>query len=95
MTKSAFVAAATGEQGRPLSKLLLQLGYKVQILVRDPSSSVAQALRSLGADVHIGDLGSLEAFVKAIDSASTIYLAPTKFEGRNLVREECAGSCPA
>ncbi|TGO60586.1 hypothetical protein BCON_0034g00220 [Botryotinia convoluta] len=75
MTKSVFIATPTGEQGRPLSILLLQLGYKVQILVRDSSSSAAQALRVLGAEVHTGNLESFEAVAKAISGADTVYLA--------------------
>ncbi|TGO73165.1 hypothetical protein BELL_0385g00160 [Botrytis elliptica] len=75
MAKSVFIAAATGEQGRPLSILLLQLGYKVQILVRVSSSSAAQALRVLGAEVHTGNLASFEVVARAISGADTIYLA--------------------
>ncbi|TGO30785.1 hypothetical protein BPAE_0003g00700 [Botrytis paeoniae] len=75
MAKSVFLSTATGEQDRPLSILLLQLGYKVQILVRDFSSSAAQALRALRAEVHTGNLESFEAVARAISGADTVYLA--------------------
>ncbi|KAF7883591.1 uncharacterized protein EAF02_005511 [Botrytis sinoallii] len=75
MAKSVFIAAATGEQRRPLFILLLQLGYKVKILVRVSSSSAAQALRVLGAEVHTGNLESFGVVSRAISGADTIYLA--------------------
>ncbi|TGO60411.1 hypothetical protein BOTNAR_0146g00240 [Botryotinia narcissicola] len=74
MTKGVFIATATGEQGCPLSILLLQLDYKVRILVRDSSSSAAQALRVLGAEVHTGNLESFEAVTSALGGAGTNVL---------------------
>ncbi|PSN66527.1 NAD(P)-binding protein [Corynespora cassiicola Philippines] len=75
MKGSIFVAGATGTQGSPLVKLLLQRSYKVHILVRDPASSKAQNLKSLGAILHAGDLESIDAIENAIDDSQAIYFA--------------------
>lgn len=56
MNKRILVTGATGAQGGALVPLLLQQGFSVRALTRDPNKPAGQALRALGADVVAGNL---------------------------------------
>jgi uncharacterized protein YbjT (DUF2867 family) len=75
MPKSILVAAGTGKQGRATTRELLSHGHTVHILTRNPSSSPAKDLQSLGAVVHAGDLESIETIQAALDNVDTVFLA--------------------
>jgi len=67
--KTILVVSATGTQGRAITKILLQKGFSVRILVRDPESSSAQELIKAGAQPYKGDLtdpSSIEAAVQGV-----------------------------
>lgn len=53
---SILVTGATGKQGGATARALLSQGAKVCVLVRNPRSPRAQALRQLGATLVVGDL---------------------------------------
>ena len=64
-----LVYGATGAQGIPVVRRLLQEGYHVRALVRN--SQKAEALQQAGAEItvgNLGDLASLEVANKGIDS---------------------------
>ncbi len=54
--ESVLVLGATGTQGGAVARGLLAAGYQVRALVRDSSSSRAQALADEGATLVTGDL---------------------------------------
>jgi nucleoside-diphosphate-sugar epimerase len=54
-----FVTGATGFLGSELAKQLISRGHKVVALVRTPAK--ARVLRTLGADVHQGDVTDRES----------------------------------
>ena len=47
-----LVTGATGTQGGAVARELLDRGYRVRGLTRDPSKAAAQALQALGAQVE-------------------------------------------
>lgn len=51
-----FLTGGTGFIGRPLTRQLLQRGWRVTALVRDPKSVAARAIQADGADVVPGDV---------------------------------------
>jgi uncharacterized protein YbjT (DUF2867 family) len=75
MPKSVLVAAGTGKQGRLIARELLERGHTVYILTQNPSSERAKELESMGARLHVGDLGSVESIQIALDNVEAIFLA--------------------
>lgn len=51
-----FVTGATGRQGGAAARALLERGYRVRGLTRDPGKPAAEALRAEGAEIVEGDL---------------------------------------
>ena len=51
-----FLTGGTGFIGRPLTRQLLQRGWRVTALVRNPDSVAARAIQADGADVVPGDI---------------------------------------
>lgn len=71
MSKTILVTGATGTQGGAVADALLSRGMKVRALVRDPSSTKAQALAARGVELVQGDLGngaSVEAAARGVDA---------------------------
>ena len=56
MAKRILVTGATGAQGGALVRQLLQRGFSVRALTRNPNKPAGQALAVLGAEVVAGDL---------------------------------------
>lgn len=73
MSKTVLVAPGTGEQGRAVTKELLQKGHTVRILARNPSSATAEAARAAGAFVHEGDLSSVDTLTAALDGVYALF----------------------
>jgi uncharacterized protein YbjT (DUF2867 family) len=67
------VFGATGMQGNAVAKKLLQKGWKVRAVTRDPRSAKAQALSDLGADVISADFDDFASLVKALENAYGVY----------------------
>ncbi|MBC8146209.1 MAG: NmrA/HSCARG family protein [bacterium] len=91
---TVLVVGATGQQGAPIARLLLERGHNVRAMTRKPDGEAAQALSKLGATIVAGDLedrSSLDAALKGVD---TVYAIVTPYEagedaetrqGQNLV----------
>ena len=54
--KIILVTGATGRQGGAVIRHLLQRGFKVRALTRDPAKPSARALESKGVEVCQGDM---------------------------------------
>jgi uncharacterized protein YbjT (DUF2867 family) len=54
--KVILITGGTGQVGTAAAAALLRRGWKVRVLTRDSSSTKADALRTMGADVVTGDL---------------------------------------
>ena len=67
------VFGATGTQGNAVAKKLLQEGWQVRAVTRDPRSAKAQALSDLGADIISADFDDFASLVKALENAYGVY----------------------
>jgi uncharacterized protein YbjT (DUF2867 family) len=68
------VTAATGRQGRAAATALLERGWPVRALVRDPDSTGAAELAIAGAELAVCDLDDADAIEAALDSAHGLFL---------------------
>src|SRR5258708_11205945 len=67
--RMVLVLGATGRQGGATARHLLNNGWPVRVLVRDPNKPAAQSLRLAGAEVVQGDFedrASLEAAIQGV-----------------------------
>jgi uncharacterized protein YbjT (DUF2867 family) len=60
--KTIFVTGATGNQGGAAVRSLLNHGYAVKALTRNPNSEAAQILKTLRAEIVQGDLNNKETY---------------------------------
>lgn len=74
LKKTIVVVGATGNQGSSVAHTFLALPeWRVRCLTRSPSSSAAQALSALGAEITEGDLSDLSSLERAFDSCQAIF----------------------
>lgn len=91
-----LVYGATGQQGGPVARQLLEAGRRTRVLTRNPDN--AESLREAGGEVVKGDLGdpvSLEAASEGVEAV--FFHSPLEFNtnigityGRNAI--DAAGS---
>ena len=67
------VTGATGQQGRAVAKKLLEDGWKVRALTRDPNKPAAQELKSLGAEILPGDMDNRAELDAAFEGAYGVF----------------------
>jgi uncharacterized protein YbjT (DUF2867 family) len=67
-----LVYGATGAQGGPVARALLQAGHRVRVLVRDGQK--AEALRQAGAEIAIGDLSDRGSLLAANEGVAAVFL---------------------
>ncbi len=73
MAPTALITGATGFIGGRLARKLNREGWRVRALVRDPSSTRAQALTSEGIELHAGDVLRPETLKGAGEGAEVAY----------------------
>lgn len=66
-----FVTGATGFLGSELAKQLISRGHKVVALVRKPEK--AKVLRTLGAELHTGDITDRESLRQPMTGADGVF----------------------
>lgn len=69
-----LITGATGQQGRATVDALLARGAKVHAVVRDPTKDAARELEGLGVTLFKGDHDDFEAFRKAAQGCTGIFL---------------------
>ena len=85
--KVILVTGATGKQGGAVTRHLMNDGWKVRALVRDPDKDKAQALRKQGAELARGDFydrGSLDSALRGVYGAFSVqnfWLPDVGYEG--------------
>ena len=82
-SKKIFVAGATGNQGSATVQNLLNNGFTVKALTRNPSSLAAQNLKKLNAEIVHGDLNDPASFRDHIKGADGIFCVLTYENGIN------------
>jgi uncharacterized protein YbjT (DUF2867 family) len=86
--KLVLVTGVTGYVGGCLVPLLLEKGYRVRVLVRDPARLSGRVWVSL-VEVLVGDTLSVDILTRAMQGISTAYyLVHNMSSGRNYVEKE-------
>ena len=79
--RTIVVTGATGLQGGAVARRLLEDGWQVRGLTRNPASKRAQALGALGAEVVQGDMAEAASLRRAFEGAYGIYSVQNPFIG--------------
>lgn len=85
--KLIAVAGATGQQGGATTRHVLERGFRVRALTRDPNSERSLKLQAAGAEVVAADLANPESLGPALDgvygvfSVQNFWLPDVGFEG--------------
>ena len=93
MAKLITVFGATGQQGGPIARALLQNAFRVRAVTRNTESEKAQVLRHAGAEVVTGDISDRESVKAAISCAYGVFVVtpilPDEEQVGKAVVEEC------
>ena len=80
-----LVSGATGQQGGAVARRLLERGFAVRALTRDPEKPAAKELAGLGAEVVEGDLDDRDSVERGLEGARGVFsvqqFAETGVEG--------------
>jgi uncharacterized protein YbjT (DUF2867 family) len=71
--KLIAVAGATGQQGGATTRHLLERGFRVRALTRDPGSDSAKQLQALGAETAAADLADPATLGPALEGAHGVF----------------------
>ena len=85
-----LVTGATGQQGGAVARELLDKGYPVRALTRNPQSPSGEELAKLGADVVQGDLDDPASLEKAVRGAWGVFSVQNTWEA-GVENEEVQG----
>lgn len=72
-----LVTAANGNTGFPAAVELLKLGFDVRAFVRNPNNQKAKELKSLGAEIFVGDIEDVRDVRGALKDVQRAYFVPT------------------
>jgi uncharacterized protein YbjT (DUF2867 family) len=79
-----LVAGASSKPGQKLIPMLVEKGYRVRALTRDPRK--LEPARSLGVDVFEGDMRQPDTLLRACEGAEAVVSSVTAI-GENLIKE--------
>ena len=71
--RSILVCGATGSQGGAVARSLLERGFRVRALTRDPHKPEARALAEQGAEVAQGDMDDRPSVDRALEGAYGVF----------------------
>ncbi len=74
------VTGATGQQGGAVARELLNRGFSVRAITRNPNSPKTEALRKAGADVAVGNFDDPSSLQEAFKGADSVFIVSTPFE---------------
>lgn len=75
---------ATGSQGAPVARRLLENGHQVRVMLRHPDK--AESLKTMGAEVVQGDLGDLPSVLQANRGIKAVFIMLPFGSGGNPVQ---------
>lgn len=73
-TRTILVTGASGQVGKPLTRLLLDQGFKVNALMRNIDSEAAQDLKKHGANLVKGDFEDVASLKKASEGIWGVFI---------------------
>lgn len=79
-SKTILVCGATGKQGGAVARRLLDAGYDVRALTRDPSKESARELADAGAEVVNGDFSDRDSLKRAVEGAYGVFSVQNYWE---------------
>ncbi len=68
-----LVTGATGQQGGVVASNLLEQGFRVRALTRDPNKPAAKSLAEHGAEVVRGDLEDRSSLDRSLEGAYGVF----------------------
>ncbi len=74
------VTGATGKQGGAVARSLLDRGFRIRALTRNPQKPEAQALADQGAEVVQGDMEDRSAMERALEGAYGLFSVQNYWE---------------
>jgi uncharacterized protein YbjT (DUF2867 family) len=74
------VTGATGKQGGAVARSLLDRGFRIRALTRNPHKPEAQALADRGAEVVQGDMEDRSAMERALEGAYGVFSVQNYWE---------------
>ncbi|MEU0009523.1 NmrA/HSCARG family protein [Streptomyces sp. NPDC006314] len=77
--RAVLVLGATGQQGGAVARHLLNAGWSVRALTRDPDKPAARALADQGAQVVAGDLGNAASLRAALAGVDGVFCVTQYF----------------
>ncbi|GGW13367.1 hypothetical protein GCM10018980_72010 [Streptomyces capoamus] len=87
---TVLVLGATGQQGGAVARHLLQAGWPVRALTRDPGKQAARVLADQGAQVVAGDLGDAASLRAALAGVDSVFCV-TQYFGAGYAGEVAQG----
>ena len=87
MSKLITVFGSTGKQGGSVARALLDKGFKVLGVTRNPDSDKAQALKQLGAEMRKGNLDEQASVDAVVEGAYGVFLVTNYWEYSSADRE--------
>ena len=78
--KTILVTGATGHQGGAVARHLLDRGFHVLAMTRDPAKPAAEDLADQGAEVIQGDLNDTAAITRAVKGVDGVFSVQTFLE---------------
>ena len=80
-SKLVLVTGATGQQGGSVARRLLERGFRVRRITRNPESDPARELTALGAEMVRAEIADAQSLSAAFDGADAVFAMTTPFEG--------------
>lgn len=77
---TVLVTGATGRQGGAVARRLLDHGYGVRVLTRNPSAAGAKDLERRGAQVLAGNFDDAASLDRALEGAAAVFAMGTPYE---------------
>lgn len=68
-----LVTGATGTQGGAVARALLNAGFPVRAIVRDPNTTEAKAIAGLGAELIKGDYDDVQILESAMENVQGVF----------------------
>jgi len=79
-SRLVLVTGATGQQGGAVARRLLENGFRVRGITRNPESDAAGGLATLGAEMVRAEFSDAESLAAALEGVDAVFAMTTPFE---------------